>query len=242
MARMVAHELKNPLTPMAMAADRVARSPESSIAAAGDVLRAEIRRLDDLARSFAQFGRTPSGPMTPIDLGELLRSLVAQLSAQGMTLSLEAPADPVLVTGDLVSLERVFRNLVANAQEAVDAHRSASPDVGLAGGPPGLTQGGGEGSTSPHDAPVHVELARRSTWAEVRVQDRGTGIPGDALPRIWEPDFTRKRRGTGLGLAFVQQVVQAHGGEASARNRRGGGAELLVRLPLAEPDRENGAA
>jgi signal transduction histidine kinase len=235
MARMVAHELKNPLTPMAMAADRVARSTEGSVAAAGEVLRAEIRRLDELARSFAQFGRPPSGPMSPVDLGELLRDLVAQLSEQGMRVGLGVPPASVVVNGDLVSLERVFRNLVANAQEAVDAQR-------VARGAASLTRGrAGEEPTVP-DTSVHVELACLSAWAEVRVRDRGTGIPSEVLPMIWEPDFTRKRRGTGLGLAFVRQVVQAHGGEVTARNRAGGGAELLVRLPLAKAGETSGAA
>jgi signal transduction histidine kinase len=234
MARMVAHELKNPLTPMAMAADRVARSPEASIAASGEVLRAEIQRLDELARSFAQFGRTPSGPMSLVDLGELLRGLVAQLSAQGMTLSLGAPEEPLVVRGDLTSLERVFRNLVANAQESVEAHRAAARELGFASG------AGTEGATD--GGSVHIELAWLPAWAEVRVRDRGTGIPEDVLPNIWEPDFTRKRRGTGLGLAFVRQVVRAHAGDVTARNRAGGGAELVVRLPLAAAPGEIGDA
>jgi nitrogen fixation/metabolism regulation signal transduction histidine kinase len=221
MARMVAHELKNPLTPMAMAADRVARSTEGSVAAAGEVLQAEIQRLDELARSFAQFGRPPSGPMSAVDLGELLQNLISRLSAQGVTASLQAPHDAVVVSGDLVSLERVFRNLLANAQESVDAARPSAPG----------------------EPPVHVELTSSATRAEVRVTDRGTGIPDEALSRIWEPDFTRKRRGTGLGLAFVRQVVLAHGGEVTAQNRVGGaGAEFVVRIPLAETREESGAA
>jgi nitrogen fixation/metabolism regulation signal transduction histidine kinase len=229
MARMVAHELKNPLTPMAMAADRVARSTDGNVAAAGEVLKAEIQRLDELARSFAQFGRPPSGPMSAVDLGELLTSLAAQLSAQGMMLSVDVPEHAVLSNGDLGSLERVFRNLVSNAQESVDASRATHAAAALA-----TDSGVTAAATVGHDAPVHVELTSFPSWAEVRVQDRGTGIPDDMLQRIWEPDFTRKRRGTGLGLAFVRQVVQAHGGEAMARNRAGGGAEIIIRLPRTE--------
>jgi signal transduction histidine kinase len=230
---MVAHELKNPLTPMAMAADRVARSAETSVAAAGEVLRHEIQHLDELARSFAQFGRPPLSTMSHVDLGELLRDLVARLATQGVTMSLHGPTESVMVSGDLVSLERVFRNLVANAQEAVDAARAAGGSAVVE-----TVQAGEEAGAT--FMPVHVELACQSGWAEVRVQDRGIGIPSEVLPRIWEPDFTRKRRGTGLGLAFVRQVVQAHGGEVTARNRAGGGAELLVRLPIAEAGEKGG--
>jgi signal transduction histidine kinase len=233
MARMVAHELKNPLTPMAMAADRVARSSEGSVAAAGEVLRAEIQRLDELARSFAQFGRPPTGPLSLVDLGELLRGLVNQLAAQGQAPSLATPDGPVLVNGDLVSLERVFRNLVANALESVESRGATEVSTGLS-----VATGGDAAYDSDF---VHIELVRQPASAEVRVQDRGVGISEEALPRIWEPDFTRKRRGTGLGLAFVRQVVLAHGGAVTASNRAGGGAELLVRLPLAEARGESGA-
>ncbi len=218
MARMVAHEIKNPLTPMAMAADRVARSSDRSVADAGEVLRSEIRRLDEMARGFAQFGRPPEGPMSPVDLGELLGSLVAQLGSHGTGVELDAPDDYLIVSGDLVSLERVFRNLIANAQDAVEAQPTTAGDPG----------------PDRHE-PVRVTLTRSGPSVEVRVLDRGVGIAAEALPRIWEPDFTSKRRGTGLGLALVGQVVRAHGGEVTARNRSGGGTELLVRLPVEAP-------
>jgi len=69
-------------------------------------------------------------------------------------------------------------------------------------------------------------------WVEVRVLDTGPGIPPENLERIWEPDFSTKTRGTGLGLALVRQTVQAHGGRVAARNRAEGGAEFRVVLPL----------
>ncbi|HEY7515986.1 MAG TPA: ATP-binding protein [Vicinamibacteria bacterium] len=156
-----------------------------------------------------------------------------QLAAQGQAPSLATPDGPVLVNGDLVSLERVFRNLVANALESVESRGATEVSTGLS-----VATGGDAAYDSDF---VHIELVRQPASAEVRVQDRGVGISEEALPRIWEPDFTRKRRGTGLGLAFVRQVVLAHGGAVTASNRAGGGAELLVRLPLAEARGESGA-
>ncbi len=214
MARRVAHELKNPLTPMRMAADLAARSREPDVAAAGDVLQEEIRRLDALARTFSQFGRPPEGPMSRVDLEELLSTLARRLSTPQQPIVLEAPGRQIEVTAHLNALERVLRNLLANALEASS---EATPT----------------GKTA---APVEVTLRPLEAGVEIRVLDRGPGVEDELLRRIWEPDFTTKRRGTGLGLAMVRQAVHAHGGEVWAQNRAGGGAEFGIRLPLEPPE------
>ncbi len=213
MARKVAHELRNPLTPMAMAARRVVRSDERAVSEAGEVLTEEIERLEALARAFSHFGTLPEGPISPVDVTELLATLTRRLSSDRFPIELDAPPEPVFVQGHLEALERVFRNLVSNAVEAVEAAARG---------------GGGE---DPAREPVRIELRAPPSGAEIRVLDRGAGIPEEILERIWEPEFTSKRRGTGLGLAMVRQVVHAHGGGAEAGNRPGGGAEFLVRLP-----------
>lgn len=212
MARKVAHELKNPLTPMRMAAERVADARDPEVARAGEVLREEIGRLDSLARAFAHFGRPPDGPMSPIDLAELLSTLSDRLSTEDAPIVFRPPEQPVEVTGHLEAIERVVRNLLANAQESLRTHADRN----------GV-------------APVEVALLSGESDAEIRILDRGSGIPDDALARIWEPDFTTKGSGTGLGLAMVQQAVRAHGGEVTAANRAEGGAEFRVRLPYRPP-------
>ena len=230
MARKIAHELKNPLTPMAMAADRVVRSEDRSLSASGEVLQQEIQRLDALARTFAQFGRPPEGPMSSIDLSEMLASLARRLSADGMAIRFQPSIEPVFVMGHLDALERVVRNLIANAQDSVAA-KAASELSGPAQST--LTKGRGP-------EPILLDLMPSDTGVEIRVSDDGTGIPHDILPKIWEPEFTMKGRGTGLGLAMVRQVVRSHGGEVQASNRREGGAEFLIRLP-AMADESNAA-
>jgi signal transduction histidine kinase len=215
MARRVAHDLKNPLTPMSMAADRVARSDDVDAARAGRILQEEIQRLDALARSFAQFGRPPEGPRALLDLGELLAGITSRLSTPQVPVQARLPSNPVEIRGHLEPLERVVRNLVANAQ---DAQLSVRPD---------------DGDTPPE--PVEVVLEEEPQSAVIRVLDRGPGIAEEILPRIWEPEFTTKRRGTGLGLPLVRQVVEAHGGRVNAENREGGGAEFTIRLPVEEP-------
>ena len=66
---------------------------------------------------------------------------------------------------------------------------------------------------------------------EIRIEDTGSGVPPDALGRIFDPFFTSKAQGTGLGLAIVQRVVEAHGGSVAAENRPGGGAAFRILLP-----------
>ncbi len=209
MARGVAHELKNPLTPMRLAAERVARSSEPPIAEAGDVLREEIVRLETLARAFAHFGRPVEGPPARVDLTELVTSLARKLSTPEVPIDLDAPQGPVEVLGYLDSLERVVRNLLANAQEA--------------------TTESGAGRS------VRLTLRSLEAGAEIRVLDRGPGMQPPVLDRMWEPEFTSKRRGTGLGLPLVRKAVQAHGGVVWAFNRDGGGSGFVVRLPFDAP-------
>lgn len=205
MARRVAHELKNPLTPMRFAVRVLERTAATSEAEreAREVIAAESERLEELARAFAQFGRLPEGEPSEIDLRELLDYLLRTHLPPEAAPRLRAPVDLPRVLGHYEALSRAFANLVLNAGDAV-----------------------GEGRGT-----VTVVLRAVDEQVEVRVLDSGPGIPPENLGRIWEPDFTTKARGTGLGLALVRQTVQAHGGEVGARNRPEGGAEFRVRLP-----------
>ncbi len=226
MARRIAHDLKNPLAPMQMAARTAARSADPAAAQAGEVLLDEIARLDELSRSFAQFGRPPEGPPSPVELAELLEHLVRRIDPDGEEVVLHRSAEPLYVEGHPVALERVIRNLVVNALDAVAPVRAAA--AGEVDAPP---------------RPVEVELRPdpdSSGLVRILVLDRGGGIPDAEADRIWDPEFTTKRKGTGLGLPLVRQVVDAHGGRVTARNRPGGGAVfeiILPRIPEPAPDR-----
>jgi signal transduction histidine kinase len=205
LARRVAHEIKNPLTPMRIAAASLARGREGAEADAAAVLLDEIQRLDELARTFSQYGRVPEGPRSRVDLGELLRLLGARHGSGRIPVRVTTPGEAVVVDGHYDALERALRNLVLNAVEAQE----------VAGGQ------------------VDVSVAREAGQALVRVEDRGPGIPPELMEEIWNPDVTTKSRGTGLGLALVRQTVAHHEGEVSVANRPDGGARFEVRLPLA---------
>jgi two-component system nitrogen regulation sensor histidine kinase NtrY len=205
MARRVAHELKNPLTPMRLAIRTLQRTQprDEGEQEAREVIVAEAERLEELARAFAQFGRLPEGPVSEIDLRELIDYLLRTHLPAEVSPRLRAPVDLPRVRGHYDALSRAFANLLLNAGDAV----------------------AGSGS-------VAVVMRAMDGAVEVRVLDSGPGIAAEHMERIWEPDFTTKARGTGLGLALVKQTVQAHGGRVGARNRPEGGAEFRVLLPV----------
>jgi two-component system nitrogen regulation sensor histidine kinase NtrY len=209
LARKVAHEIKNPLTPMRMAATTLARDRSGPQAEAARILIEEIQRLDEMARTFSQYGKMPEGPRSVVDLGELLASLARQHATEQVPVDVH-PLDAVSVEAHYDALERTFRNLVVNAVEAQEGQPGGRVDV-------------------------YVEVA--GEMAVVRVEDQGPGIPAEILEEIWNPDVTTKRRGTGLGLAIVRQTIQHHGGQARAANRPEGGAVFTVTLPLHAPAR-----
>jgi signal transduction histidine kinase len=140
-----------------------------------------------------------------VDLGELLGGLLRSHLPPNIAHRLSLPEQLPPVHGHADALGRAFANLLLNAVDA----------IGERGG----------------EIRVGGSLDRESV--EVRIADTGPGIPEENLRRIWEPDFSTKARGTGLGLALVRQTVLAHGGSCEARNLAGGGAEFRVRLPLA---------
>lgn len=211
MARRVAHELKNALTPLRLGVAQLertaARSPDAGPAVQQPlrVIAEESQRLEEMARSFAQLGRMPEGPTSEIDLGEMLAGLLQTHVSRKAKATLRVPDDLPLVRGHHDAVSRVFRNLLLNALDAL------------------------EGQPEPR---IQVSVERADSTVHVRVADSGPGIDPAFFDRIWEPDFSTKSRGTGLGLALVRQTVRAHGGEVQARNLAGGGAEFIVSLPV----------
>lgn len=201
-ARQVAHELKNPLTPIRFAVARLRREAPPALADTIEVLETESARLDAMARSFAQFGRLPDGPMADVDLGALAHEVVRHAVPPTITATVTvAPALP-LVRGQYDALQRALTNLVVNAVEAM-----------------------------PSGGTIGVEVAATSDGVVLRVQDSGTGVAPERLERIWEPYVTDKAGGTGLGLAIVRQTVEAHGGTVRAVAVAGRGACMELVLP-----------
>lgn len=202
-ARQVAHELKNPLTPIRFAVASLRRTLLPEQRDAVEVLDTESARLEAMAKSFAQFGRLPEGPTATVDLLELARETARTTMPVGMTVRIEG-GHGVLVLGQHDALQRALSNVLLNAVDA--------------------TSGSGT---------VLVTARKMDGEAVLAVKDDGVGIPVEQLPRIFEPYVTQKTGGTGLGLAIVKQTVIAHGGRVEAVSAPGEGTEIRLRFPLA---------
>src|SRR5881397_2721378 len=197
-ARRVAHEIKNPLTAMRIAVDQVKRSggqADGGSAMAVEVLSAETDRLERLAREFADFGRLPEGPQSEVDVVELLQELGRTAVPEGVKVSVEANGGRRTVQGYYDPLRRALSNLLRNAAEAM----------------------GGRGA-------IEVRVTGDGRGMAITIADHGPGIPRALRQRVFEPYFTTKHDGTGLGLALVRQTLEAHGGTITAGETPGGGA------------------
>lgn len=206
-AQRVAHELKNPLTPIQFALARLRREATPAQSDALEVLETETRRLDVLARSFSQFGRLPSGPPADVDLAELARYAATAAATPGITVTLDCEPGLPMIRGHHEALERALSNVLLNATDAC----------------------AGRGT-------ITLSLSRTTLRGRdalrLAVTDSGVGIPADVLPTIWEPYVTHKPGGTGLGLAIARQTILSHHGQVEAQSSAGRGTTIAFILPL----------
>lgn len=227
-ARRVAHEMKNPLTPVRFAVRQLAQTATPDQKEPLEVLVAESARLEQLAREFATLGRLPEGPSAEVDLGELMAELLRTSLPETMTSSLEVAPDTPTVLGHYDPLRRAFGNLLRNAVEACQG--------GEVAGTGGVIEAGGGGGGG--GCRIDARVSRDGNAVVVSLADHGPGIPRDKRGRVFEPYFTDKPDGTGLGLALVKQAIDLHRGTITLSETPGGGATFTVRLPV--PD-ERGA-
>lgn len=218
-ARQVAHELKNPLTPIRFAVARLRREAPPSLADAVEVLDAESQRLEEMARSFSQFGRLPEGPAADIDVAELVRYTTRASVPPDVEAQVRIEGDVPMIRGHHDALARALSNVLLNA---VDACRT------------------GRDSGASRPARIGVTVARERNNGDdgiiIAVRDSGCGIAPDKLARIWEPYVTHKPGGTGLGLAIARQAILAHNGTVHATSVVGDGTEIRFTLPTSGID------
>jgi len=227
MARQVAHEIKNPLTPIKLAVQHVSRAWGDGRADFGDILGRnveavlrEIDRLGEIARAFSRFG-TPSEsaePPEPLDVRRVAEDTLALYRGgdDGIGYAVEIEPGTPRVLAREGELREVLVNLLENARGALDGDGG---QVRIAAAP----EGGG-------------------AWVRVDVADTGEGIAPELLPRIFEPRFSTRTSGTGLGLAIVRRMVESWGAEITVDSTPGRGTTVHLRLraepvPAVQPDR-----
>jgi two-component system nitrogen regulation sensor histidine kinase NtrY len=229
MARRLAHEIKNPLTPIQLAVQDIHRryaggEPEfrKLLDTTLEVVEEEVGTLRRLVTEFSDFARLPQAELERADLGDYLRELAERpllLESDGATddggasiaavnVEFDVPKTPFPVLLDKQMLRRVLVNLVSNAAQAADGKR-ASP------------------------AHIRVRLTPEGAHYHLDVEDDGPGIPKELREAVFDPYVTTKTAGTGLGLAIVKKIVVEHRGTISASESKLGGACLRVRLPAA---------
>lgn len=204
-ARRVAHELKNPLTPIRFATARLARTATPEQQESVEVLETESARLDRIARAFAEFGRLPEGPSSEIDVAELVR-YSASTVPPGIDVTVNADENLPRILGHHDALAGALSNVILNAADACG--------------------GGGEITIN-----ASSERANGRDIVCIDVVDNGAGIPPGELDRIWDPYVTHKAGGTGLGLAIARQAVLAHDGTVSAESTLGKGTRIRFIIP-----------
>ncbi len=247
MAQRLAHEIKNPLTPIQLAVQECHRKYAGDdgkyralLDTTLEIVEEEVGTLRRLVGNFSSFARLPHAELEEADLGSFLRDCENQLGhledpslgegstdgdpipSQNVEIRWELPKEPIKVAIDRQMLRRVLVNLVRNAVQAIrDHHARASR-------PPG----DGGLSTGEVIGRVVVSAIPEGDGARIEVEDDGPGIAASMRGRIFDPYFTTKADGTGLGLAIVKKVVVEHGGEIDAhRSTRLGGARFVVHLP-----------
>jgi signal transduction histidine kinase len=206
-ARRVAHEIKNPLTPIRFALARLRGHAPPPLQEDVEVITIESEKLDRMARSFAEFGRLPDGPPAEIDMSELVRYAARSCVPPNVALNLEIDENLPRVHGHNGALAGALSNVLLNA---VDASADSGRITVRASA---VTMGG--------RAAVRISVA-----------DTGTGIAPESLERIWEPYVTNKPGGTGLGLSIARQAVWAHDGTVNATSTVGKGTEIQLTIPV----------
>jgi len=207
-ARRVAHELKNPLTPIRFALSRLRRDAPAELQDTIDVLEIESQRLERIAKAFAQFGRLPEGPSAEIDIDELLRYAASSSVPEGIDARVHADDDLPRVVGHHDALAGAVSNIILNAVDACE----------------------GKGRI---DVSAHRSRLNGSDAVAIEIRDTGHGIPPQDLERIWDPYVTGKAGGTGLGLAIARQTVVAHDGQVEAESTLGSGSIIRLIIPAA---------
>jgi len=232
MARRLAHEIKNPLTPIQLAVQEIQqRCPDSDVAfrklvdTTREIVEDEVGTLRRLVSEFSNFARLPQAQLELSDLSEFLKSHLARLQAMedddaatevtgratpapNVSVELELPNGPALALLDAQMLGRALVNVVRNAFQATAAHSETGTRV-------------------------LIRLSREDEYWLMDVDDNGPGIPEILRASIFDPYVTTKATGTGLGLAICKKIVIEHGGTISAGTNDWGGARLRLTIPVA---------
>jgi len=231
-ARRIAHEIKNPLTPIQLAAERLKRKYLKEIQSDPDVFAqctdTIVRQVGDIGRmvdEFSAFARMPNPIMRPVDVVKICREAVflQDQARADIRFETEFPGIPVLANCDSGLVSQALTNLLQNAVDAIVGRPNA------------------DGDTAREAGWVSMRLTEMGNTASIVVEDNGRGLPAEERDRLTEPYVTTRSKGTGLGLAIVSRIVEQHGGILTLEDRGEGlsGARIVLTLQVDLPQSGN---
>ncbi|MFZ2971984.1 MAG: ATP-binding protein [Ferribacterium limneticum] len=216
-ARRLAHEIKNPLTPIQLSAerlqfklaDKLSNGDADMLARGTQTIINQVQAMKRMVDDFRDYARMPAPEVAELDLNELIGEVLGLYESSSATIETRLAADLPPILGDATQLRQIIHNLLRNAEDALE---------------------GRDGTC----ILIQTEMAGRQ--ARLTIADNGPGFPVELLPRIFEPYVTTKARGTGLGLPIVKKIVEEHLGTIEISNAPEGGARIDIRLPLVKAE------
>ena len=230
-ARRIAHEIKNPLTPIQLAAERLKRKYVGQITNDPETFQVctdtIVRHVGDIGRmvdEFSAFARMPAPVMRKEDVGKLVeQAIFLQRTAQtNVQFTYQPPKEPLVLACDGRQVGQALTNLIKNAIESIEGRHQR------------------DGAAAP-DGAIQVALRSKGGNCVIEITDNGRGLPDTNRHRLTEPYVTTRERGTGLGLAIVKKIMEDHGGDLTLRDREGGGAVVSLVFPLREEAMDSGS-
>jgi PAS domain S-box-containing protein len=223
-ARRLAHEIKNPLTPIQLSAERIRRKLLGSMSEgeaqmldrATHTIVQQVEAMKEMVNAFSEYARAPEMDVSRFDPNQLIVEVAELYRAGsgegGRTVRPKLKLDPALteIEADRGRLRQIVHNLLANAIEALEGARD--PEIRIE---------------------TRLVEHAEGRLAEITIEDNGPGFRSDVIGQVFDPYVTTKAKGTGLGLAIVKKLVEEHGGRIEADNARTGGARVRIELPLA---------
>jgi PAS domain S-box-containing protein len=228
-ARRLAHEIKNPLTPIQLSAERMRRKFLGSmneqdaqvLERATHTIIAQVDAMKQMVNAFSEYARAPDMQFTRFDLNQLITEVVDLYRVQDSSADLKLSLSSQLpnISADRVRIRQILNNLLTNSFEALEGKVDARIEI---------------------ETQVTEEGHKQGALASISVTDNGPGFQRDLIGTVFDPYVTSKPKGTGLGLAIVKKIVEEHGGRIEADNQRGGGARIRILLPLGGSARSTG--
>jgi nitrogen fixation/metabolism regulation signal transduction histidine kinase len=223
-ARRLAHEIKNPLTPIQLSAERMRRRFHASanrddaevVERATQTIVNQVEAMKQMVNAFSEYARAPDMKVARFALNPLVTEVAELYRSQDPAIDIRLDLDPRLsdVEADRGRIRQILNNLITNALEALEGTADARVEVA-----------------------TRLEFAGDGEQAVLTVTDNGPGFQREMVANVFDPYVTSKPRGTGLGLAIVKKIVEEHGGRIEADNQPGGGARVRILLPVKDSSR-----